>query len=346
MVGWRGRSAPPGADAAEVCKRQPHSQGHIQASKPSRLYCGLVALSYMLCAVTLLFFNKAALSAYSFPNANVITLAQLCCANTLLYTLRKCRAISFTDDVSLIPRDCFNGRTGFPTLKMFRRLAPLSCAYMAYMLLSMASVRGVNLPMYTTLRRTTAAFTMTAEYLLAGQTQPREVVLSVAMMVAGAGIAGAGDFHFDLAGYVYVFANNAATAVYLACITRFGRSSGLNSFGMMWCNGVMAAPVLFIGTAISGELASVMAFPRIHEASFQAVLICSCVLAFALNYAIFLNTSLNSALTQTICGNLKDIVVIAVGYRSFGGVTFAPLNFFGIAVGSAGSLTYAYLKLR
>jgi hypothetical protein len=57
---------------------------------------------------------------------------------------------------------------GSQTLKMFRRLAPLSVAYMFYMLLSMASVRGVNLPMYTTLRRTTAAFTMGAEYLLAG----------------------------------------------------------------------------------------------------------------------------------------------------------------------------------
>ena len=31
----------------------------------------------------------------------------------------------------------------------------------------------------------------------------------------------------------------------------------------------------------------------------------SCILAFALNYTIFLNTSLNSPLTQTMCGNLK-----------------------------------------
>jgi len=58
--------------------------------------CGLVALSYMGCAVTLLLFNKAALSSYKFPNANVITLAQLCCANALLFVLRKTGAIAFT----------------------------------------------------------------------------------------------------------------------------------------------------------------------------------------------------------------------------------------------------------
>ena len=31
----------------------------------------------------------------------------------------------------------------------------------------------------------------------------------------------------------------------------------------------------------------------------------SCIMAFFLNYFVFLNTTLNSALTQTICGNLK-----------------------------------------
>ena len=71
----------------------------------------------------------------------------------------------------------------------------------------------------------------------------------------------------------------------------------------------------------------------------------SCVLAFSLNYAIFLNTSLNSALTQTICGNLKDVVVILVGYHTFGGVAFDPLNFLGILLGFAGTVSYAYVNL-
>ena len=69
-----------------------------------------------------------------------------------------------------------------------------------------------------------------------------------------------------LVGYLYVFANNAATAVYLACISRMGKTSGLNSFGMMWCNGMMCAPMLMLGTALTGELESVMAFPHIHQA--------------------------------------------------------------------------------
>ncbi|PRQ45950.1 hypothetical protein RchiOBHm_Chr3g0497301 [Rosa chinensis] len=52
------------------------------------------------------------------------------------------------------------------------------------------------------------------------------------------------------------------------------------------------------------------------------VLLCSCVLAFFLNYCIFLNTTINSALTQTICGNLKDFFTIGLGWVIFGGLPF------------------------
>lgn len=40
----------------------------------------------------------------------------------------------------------------------------------------MESVRGINVPMYTTLRRTTVAFTMIVEYLLTGQKHSSYVV--------------------------------------------------------------------------------------------------------------------------------------------------------------------------
>lgn len=40
----------------------------------------------------------------------------------------------------------------------------------------MESVRGVNVPMYTTLRRTTVVFTMIVEYLLTGQKYTSSVV--------------------------------------------------------------------------------------------------------------------------------------------------------------------------
>lgn len=117
----------------------------------------------------------------------------------------------------------------------------------SWKLASMASVRGVNVPMYTTLRRTTVAFTMVIEYMLTGQRYTRSIIgrwitvssytpwffldaqlnsckidVSVGVIIFGAFFAGARDLSFDFYGYAIVFLANITTAVYLATIARIG----------------------------------------------------------------------------------------------------------------------------
>ncbi|XP_020110518.1 putative UDP-sugar transporter DDB_G0278631 [Ananas comosus] len=300
------------------------------------------ALSYMSCAVLLVMFNKAALSSYSFPCANVITLLQIICSTCILYAMRRWKIISFTvaeprtasDSVNLVPL-----RTLIHTL-------PLSLAYLLYMITSMESVRGVNVPMYTTLRRTTVLFTLIVEYLLTKQKYTSPVLGSVALIVFGAFVAGARDLSFDAYGYAIVFLANITTAMYLATINRIGKSSGLNSFGLMWCNGLVCGPILLIWTYIRGDLELTMNFPHLYSPGFQVVMLLSCILAFFLNYSIFLNTTLNSALTQTMCGNLKDVFTIGIGWVIFGGLPFDLLNIIGQCLGFIGSGLYAYCKLK
>ncbi|KVH99787.1 protein of unknown function DUF250 [Cynara cardunculus var. scolymus] len=213
------------------------------------------AVSYMACAVMLVLFNKAALSSYSFPCANVITLFQMICSCCFLYALRSWKFITFSSDI-------------LPLTDNSTKFVPLK-----------TSVRGVNVPMYTTLRRTTVVFTMFVEFILVGQKYTRSIIGSVALIVFGAFVAGSRDLSFDSYSYAVI------------------------------------------------------------------VLLLSCVLAFFLNYSIFLNTTLNSAVTQTICGNLKDLFTIAFGWMVFGGLPFDLLNVIGQLLGFVGSGLYAYCKL-
>ncbi|GJS81188.1 nucleotide/sugar transporter family protein [Tanacetum coccineum] len=188
------------------------------------------ALSYMSCAVMLVLFNKAALSSYSFPSANVITLFQMICSCSFLFVLRRWKLISFSSG------DADNS-TRFVSLQTLIHTSPLALTYLLYMLATMESVRGVNVPMYTTLRRTTVVFTMFVEFILVGQKYSRSVIGSVLLIVFGAFVAGSRDLSFDAYGYSIVFLSNITTAIYLATISRIGNTSGLNSFGLMWCNG-------------------------------------------------------------------------------------------------------------
>ncbi|KAI9118162.1 hypothetical protein K1719_010494 [Acacia pycnantha] len=300
------------------------------------------AISYMSCAVLLVLFNKAALSSYHFPSASFITLLQLVCSCCLLYVLKRWRIISFRAGESLTSSDT---ATKFVSLKTLIHALPLAGTYLFYMIVTMESVRGVNVPMYTTLRRTTVVFTMLMEYILAGQRYTSSVVFSVGLIVFGAFIAGARDLSFDAYGYAIVFLSNISTAIYLATIARIGKTSGLNSFGLMWCNGIICGPVLLIWTLIRGDMKMAINFPYLFSPGFIVVLLFSCILAFFLNYCIFLNTTLNSALTQTICGNLKDLFTIGLGWVLFGGLPFDVWNVVGQLLGFAGSGLYAYYKL-
>ncbi|CAJ2675002.1 UDP-N-acetylglucosamine transporter UGNT1-like [Trifolium pratense] len=300
------------------------------------------AISYMTCAVMLVMFNKAALSSYNFPSANVITLLQMFSSSCFLYVLRRWRIISFTASESLHISDT---STKFVSLKTLKHTFPLAGAYLFYMLVTMEAVRGVNVPMYTTLRRTTVVFTMLVEFLLVGQRYTHSVVFSVGLIIFGAFVAGARDLSFDGYGYGVVFLANISTAIYLATIARIGKTSGLNSFGLMWCNGILCGPVLLIWTFIRGDLTMTINFPYLFSPGFLVILLFSCILAFFLNYCIFLNTTLNSALTQTICGNLKDLFTIGFGWIIFGGLPFDFWNVIGQCLGFAGSGLYAYFKL-
>ncbi|XP_042987728.1 UDP-N-acetylglucosamine transporter UGNT1 isoform X5 [Carya illinoinensis] len=255
------------------------------------------SISYMSCAVLLILFNKAALSSYSFPCANVITLFQ--------------EHICFTCHYGVCPWS--------------------KCSHVHH---PQADYCGIynGCGVYSG-RAEVHAFYCWKD------------VISVGLIVLGAFIAGARDFSFDGYGYAVVFLSNITTAIYLATIARIGKSSGLNSFGLMWCNGVICGPVLLFWTFTRGDLEITINFPYLLSPGFLAVLLCSCILAFFLNYSIFLNTTLNSALTQTICGNLKDLFTIGFGWMVFGGLPFDVFNVIGQLLSFLGSGLYAYYKL-
>ncbi|KAK6236173.1 hypothetical protein SCA6_011510 [Theobroma cacao] len=342
------------------------------------------ALGYMVSAVLLILFNKAVLSSYSFPYANVITLFQMLCSCAFLYAMKRWKIISFTEGE---PQSITGNPVTLVPLNTLFHTLPLAVSYLLYMLITMESVRGINVPMYTTLRRTTVAFTMIMEYLLTGRKHSSYVVgrikfrqlgiahhngckvatldllvhnidltsanlsyskdfISVGIIILGAFVAGARDLSFDAYSYSIVFIANICTAVYLASIARIGKSSGLNSFGLMWCNGIICAPILLFWTSFSGDLEAMMSFPYLYSKGFQVVMFLSCIMAFLINYFVFLNTTLNSALTQTICGNLKDLFTIGLGWLLFGGLPFDLMNVVGQSLGFLGSGLYAYCKIR
>ncbi|XP_056696829.1 UDP-N-acetylglucosamine transporter UGNT1-like isoform X2 [Spinacia oleracea] len=94
---------------------------------------------------------------------------------------------------------------------------------------------------------------------------------SVGLIVLGAFIAGARDLSFDAYGYGIVFLANITTAICLATIARIGKFSGLNSFELMWCNGILCGPILLFWTYVRGDMDLTFNFPYLLSPGFLFV---------------------------------------------------------------------------
>ena len=207
-------------------------------------------------------------------------------------------------------------------------------------------------PMYTTLRRTTVLFVMGLEYLISRKTSSLSIKLSVCLMIGGALIAGVHDLNFDLLAYVIVVVYNVCTALYLVLINHVSTGEKLlpaahrlDKYDFMFYNNLISIPLLVAIIAATGETEAALASPHWTNVGFLVSLVASSSLAFVLNYAIFWNTAVNSALTQTVSGQAKDVVVVALGFVLFSDAHFDPLNLLGVVVGFAGSIFYAATKI-
>ncbi|KAL1319755.1 nucleotide-sugar uncharacterized transporter 3 isoform X3 [Arachis ipaensis] len=287
-----------------------------------------VALSYMVSSVLLIMFNKAALSSYRFPFTTVMSLSQMACAFVILYVLKSLMIISFTTAES--KSSSYNPVMFVPSRTLAQTL-PLALPYLLYVVVTMEAVRGINVPMYTTLRRTTIAFTMMMEYFIGGKRHSNIVIISVGVIIFGAFIAGARDLAFDSYGYSIVFIENMCKAVYLTSVSRVV---------------VLCGPILLLWSALRGELQSTLKFPYLLFPGFQALIFLSCAFTFFMNYIVVLNTTINSALTQAICSNLKDVFTSGFGWLLFGGLPYDLFNVLGQSIGFLGSCLYAYCKTR
>jgi hypothetical protein len=97
--------------------------------------------------------------------------------------------------------------------------------------------------------------------------------------------------------------------------------------------------------AHESTITKVMAFEGWTNMYFIAMLLVACCMGSVLNYAIFLCTTLNSALTTAVVGTLKNVATSYIGMLIFTDYTFTWINFLGINISIIGSLYYTYYSM-
>jgi len=304
------------------------------------------ALFYCLTSISLIACNKVVLTTYNFPSPIALAGSQFLVTCVLLLSLKVFGRISLAS----------------PTKKTFVAAFPLTALYLADVIMGLSATGALSLPMFTCLRRASIPATMILERFV-GQNKPsKAVVLSVWGMVLGALVAAMDDLGFDAVSYAMVFTNDALTAargVYVKTLLSASENDGasLSKSSLLFYNALLSLLVVAPYLYASGTLATVLHWlsqdndppsldtqegtPLLVFSMKHYAFLLSASLGPVLQYAIFLCTQHNSALTTTVVGALKNIVTAYAGIF-LGDYEYSPFNFFGISLSCAASIAYSY----
>ncbi|KAM7277168.1 hypothetical protein ACFE04_019034 [Oxalis oulophora] len=288
------------------------------------------ALSYGFASMAMVFINKAVLMEYSY-SMTLLCVQQL--ATALL--------IHFAKQFGYANARPFHITTA-------KKLLPVSLFYNANVASALASLKGVNIPMYIAIKRLTPLAVLIAGFFSGKGKPTTQVTLSVLLTAAGVLVAALGDFSFDLFGYSMALASVFFQTMYLVLVERSGAEDGLSSVEIMFYNSFLSLPFLFFLIIATGEFPYSLSIllAKSNSIYFLVILFMSLVMGIVLNFTMFLCTIVNSALTTTIVGVLKGVGSTTLGFVLLGGVQVHALNVTGLVINTAGGVWYAFAKYR
>ncbi|KAK9130215.1 hypothetical protein Sjap_010702 [Stephania japonica] len=290
----------------------------------------VAAFTYGIASMAMVFINKAILMQYV-HSMTLLTLQQL--ATALLIYVGRIMGYTKASEVN------------FTTAK---KLLPVSLFYNANVAFALASLKGVNIPMYIALKRLTPLAVLVTGIFYGKAKPSKEVSLSVILTAFGVIIAALGDFSFDIFGYGMALTSVFFQTMYLVLVEKSGAEDGLSSVELMFYNSLLSLPCLLFLIIATGEFPNSLSllFGKVNSFAFLLILILSLVMGIVLNFTMFWCTIVNSALTTTIVGVLKGVGSTTLGFIVLGGVKFHALNVTGLVINTAGGIWYSYAKYQ
>lgn len=131
----------------------------------------------------------------------------------------------------------------------------------------------------------TILFVLIGESIFMKKKSSWEVKQSIMLIVIGTIIAGMGDLTFDLVAYILAFLSCFAQAAYLIFVAKSGAETGINNFGLLFYNSLLAIPFVLFFVFFFGELEQVINYPHLLETDF---LVSKLICRSHSRYALFL----------------------------------------------------------
>lgn len=308
------------------------------------------ALFYAVASFMIMVINKRILTVYKFPSFQVLGIGQMFSTILILLIARRLKIVSFP---------AFS-------ISIVKKVFPLPLFYVGNMIFGLGGTQALSLPMMTVLRRFSVLMTMVLEYYILSVRPRTDVQLSVCLMIFGALVAAFNDLAFNLPGYIYLLLNDIFTAGNGVVMKKKLNAKDLGKYGLLFYNSLLMLPVTVLIAYCTGDLTKSYEYPgwtsnpitdtnrsgskenQLEETNsvnfvFLFHFLLSCVFGFILMFAALLCTQYNSALTTTMVGCLKNILLTYSGMFIGGDYIFSLWNFMGLNISAAATLWYTQI---
>jgi len=242
----------------------------------------------------------------------------------------------------------FLGVMKLPTYSISEGVAFLgaSLSFAMHSTLSLVALHGMNIPMYGAIKRCSPLVSMLLSVTLLNRAPPSPLLcLSVGVISGGALLAGLGDLQFDAYAYSMGMLSMFAQAAYLTLVQKSSEHHHKSTLELIYINAYNTLPIFLTVALVLGEPEKVaLSLIGEEDISFYVVFTLLVVSGSVLTYAQFLCAAVCSALTTSFIGVSKSVIQTILGFFTFGGVKFHPLNISGLILNILGGLLYTYVK--
>ena len=213
--------------------------------------------------------------------------------------------------------------------------------------ISNVSLAMVSVPFHQILRSTCPIATILLYRTLYGRTYSTATYLSMLPLILGVALATAGDYYATLSGFTLTLLGVLLSAAKTVATNRLMTGSlSLSAMEVLLRMSPLATIQCVVYAFLTGEV------DRFRHAyaegqfsnSFGTALVANAVIAFALNITSFQTNKVSGALTMTVCGNVKQVLTIALGIVLFN-VQVGVLNAVGTVVTIVGAIWYSKVEL-
>jgi len=288
-----------------------------------------VAMFYFTCSISMNFLNKAVVSSYEFNFPFFIMACQMLVTVMCLDVLRILKVVKLP----------------VYTLREGAEFLPCSLCFALHSTLSLIALHGMNIPMYGAIKRCTPLVNLILSVLVLKRPLPSPLLTSsVGLITFGAFVASLGDFQFSIHPYTMGGLSVFAQAGYLTLVQASSEFQKRSTLEMLHINGFNTLPIFLTVSMILGEPRAIGGSDAVQEEGFTLVFILLILSGCILTWAQFLCAAVCSALTTSMISVAKSVIQTVLGFFTFGGVKFHPLNITGLVMNILGGVIFSYVK--